>query len=265
MTICVKFPKGKQKRFLLMVKRKLNCSWDEIAKRLEIHRQTIFIYLNETSMISEKNFKKLCNLSNLKEDCFNFEKLEIRNTELKIKYPKLSKELSEFIGILAGDGHISKGKDYEISIVAHKILDKRLLENTCYNLFKNLFGLEPKLFHQKNIIKVRVYSKKLKEFLMNTYNLPTGKKKGKLKMPPPIKQNPIYLRSYLRGLFDTDGSFHRHHKNTACVEITSGDARFLKEVYLALISLGFGPSMSGKNLYIYDTFEINKFFTEIVK
>ena len=263
MVICLKFSKGKQKEFLLNVKSNVNCSWDNIAKKIGVHRQTIFVYLKESSMISEKNFKKLCTISKLNEINFEFKKIDIKNKIIKIKRPRLSKNLSEFIGAMAGDGHIRYERPHEVCIVAHKYLDKHLIEFHLYNLIKNLFNLEPKLVYQRNVVKVRVYSKKLCEFLINNYNLPYGKKKNKLHIPHEILRNELHLRYYLRGLFDTDGSFYRHHKNSACVSFISRDETFLKEVNYALKTLNFKISISGKNIYIYDSINIDRFFKEI--
>ena len=263
MVICLKFSNGNQRKFLLKVKERLYCSWDQIAKDIGVHRQTIFAYLRESCMMSKNNFIKLCKISKLNQNKFDYKEIIVMNEEIKIKYPKLSRDLSEFIGILAGDGHISAKEPYEVSIVAHKILDKNLIEDYLYNLIKKLFNINPNISYQKNKVKIRSYSRKLREFLINEYHLPYGNKLGKLKIPEVIKQNPNYLKTYIRGLFDTDGSFHRHHKNTACVEISSNDSKFLQDVKEAFNKLNFKSSVSSKNLYIYDTSEIHKFFKEI--
>ena len=258
----LKFSEGKQKEFLLKVKKNLDCSWDKLAEKIGVHRQTIFVYLKETTLISEENFKKLCKLSRLNEEDFVFEKISIKNRIQEIECPKLSNNLSEFLGMLAGDGYVADKKPYEISIVAHRVLDKNIIEENAYNLIKGLFGLAPKISYQGNAVRVRIYSKQLKEFLVN-YDVPSGKKKGNLKIPSEILKNKEYLRCYLRGLFDTDGSFHRHHKNTGCVEFISRDEIFLKDVKNALALLNFKTSISRKNLYIYNQKEIKRFFSEI--
>lgn len=67
----------------------------------------------------------------------------------------------------------------------------------------------------------------------------------------------------MRGLFDTDGSFHKHHKNTAIVEFTSYRNAFLLSIKKALCSIGFTAGLSGNNVYIYKSEQVEKFFEEI--
>jgi len=71
------------------------------------------------------------------------------------------------------------------------------------------------------------------------------------------------VKSYLRGLFDTDGSLYFRRKSEKIVSIISRDPQFLKEVKFALGGLNYSPSVSGKNLYLYQQREINRFFSEI--
>ena len=95
------------------------------------------------------------------------------------------------------------------------------------------------------------------------YGIPIGKKKGQLHIPLQLQKNEGFLKSYLRGLFDTDGSLYFRRKSGKVISIISRDHSFLKEVKNALKQLNFSPSLSGKNLYIYNQEEINKFFSEI--
>ena len=71
------------------------------------------------------------------------------------------------------------------------------------------------------------------------------------------------MKAFLRGLFDTDGGFHRHYKTTAQIQITSYSVEFRKQVWEALKQFGFKAGMTCENINIYDKKEIDKFFTQI--
>jgi hypothetical protein len=127
-------------------------------------------------------------------------------------------------------------------------------------LFKHLFQLSAQRSVRLNVIRVNVYSKDLSKFLTTKYFLPIGKKKGRLHIPP---IPPSCLYPYIRGLFDTDGSFYERGSGRAVVNICSLDAAFLQEVAEVLRALGFQVCISGKDLYIYRREHVKKFFEEI--
>ena len=82
-----------------------------------------------------------------------------------------SKDLAEFIGILAGDGFINHYKDknlYIMDIAGDKKLDKEYLEVYVKNLIKRLFNIECKIYYKKNqnSVEVRVLSKGLYNYLL---------------------------------------------------------------------------------------------------
>lgn len=195
--------------------------------------------------------------------CKNIEIVEIKNSEEKIRIPKLTEKLAEFIGALAGDGHMNN-LNYEVSICMDKDIDKDYFDHVV-KLFCDLFGLTARKYISKteNYVKCKVYSKNLVEFLNQNYGCPVGKKKGKLTIPDIILQNNELLKAYLRGMFDTDGSFHRHHKNDAIVGYCSLDEKHMTEIQDALTQLGYNARLHGKNLHIYQKEHIERFFREI--
>lgn len=86
---------------------------------------------------------------------------------------------------------------------------------------------------------------------------------GKLKIPEQIKNSRRFLISYLRGLFDTDGTIYIRRKKDLVLEISSADGRFLKEVNESLCSLGFNSRKYKKHLSLYNKKDIVKFFNLI--
>ena len=109
----IKFNKNEQISFMRLVKYKTKLTWEKLAQYLEISRSMIFFYLDASSKIPYINYKKLCALAKIRTDCNSF--IEIKNKTEKIKNPRImDNNLAELIGIIAGDGHISK-INYEVS------------------------------------------------------------------------------------------------------------------------------------------------------
>ncbi len=117
-----------------------------------------------------------------------------------------TKELSEFFGILTGDGYVGRCKNnYVIEVAGNKIKDKEYLENYVYNLFFALFRIKPKLYYRKDqsTMYLRVHSKAILEFIENK-GFEKGLKKKAI-IPLWIKDNKLFLIYFVKGLFDTDG------------------------------------------------------------
>ncbi len=258
----INFDKIEQNSFMKLVKEKSKLKWKEISNFLSVSKSMVYFYLNGHSKISLDKYHKLCNLANVKPVVEDY--IEIKNKTEKIKKPKLNRELSELIGILAGDGHLSNF-NYEISVSGHLYLDKDYLIKYVSCLFQHLFDVNVKIKKNKNSNGMRcvVNSKLLMKYLTESFEIPVGKKKGNLHIPIQIRNKKLFLKRYLRGLFDTDGSLYLRRKNSLVISIISRDPVFLEEIRLSFIELGYSPSISGKNLYIYDQKEIKKFFNDI--
>lgn len=258
----IDFDKIKQNKFMKNIKSRSQLSWDEIAKRIKISRSMIFFYLNGYSKIPIENYKSLCLIGRIKPK--KEKTIEINNKTRKIKIKRgLNKQIAELLGALAGDGHISD-INYEVSISGNKELDFEYLKYHLGPIFMKLFGIEVKIKESKisKGMKINVNSKNLVEYLKSKFNIPSGKKKGKLQIPSCIKSNKYFLKYYIKGLFDTDGSIYLR-RGKPVISIISRDPLFLKEVGEALNILGFKISISGKNLYIYSKKEVILFFKKI--
>jgi len=234
-------------------KRKLDGTWEDLAKFLNINRSMIFFYLSGHSRIPSDKFIKLQELTKMK-----IIEYKTKSRGKEIKTPKKSKELIEFLGILAGDGHMNY-VSYEVTVTGHRQLDHNFLVLFVKPLIKKLFGISPYTVEKNNVIYCRVYSKNLVDFLHVKYGVPIGSKKNRLRIPPQFI-NTHDMKYYLRGLFDTDGSISRHHKNSVSLEISSRTPEFLKDAQNGLILYGFNPYLRGKSLILYRRDEIDKFF-----
>ena len=187
-----------------------------------------------------------------------------------INEPRYSQKFAEFMGILFGDGHVSK---YQVSITTNSKTDKA---HALFikELIKDLFGISAKLkyYANENTVVVVASSKALAEFL-NRHGMPVGNKLQKgLSIPIWILSNALYQKAFIRGLFDTDGCIyvdvHKINKKIYKhfgLAITSYAEELLNDVIKMLQSLGFSPThrTSQKSLFIRKQDEIVRFFQEI--
>ena len=129
----------------------------------------------------------------------------------KIYFPKKSVKLSEFIGILIGDGGIS---EYQITITLNKETDCEYVVYIC-QLIENLFKMRPSRNMRQSVVNIQVSRKELTKYLI-TLGLKIGNKiRQQIDIPSWIKQNNKYSLACVRGLVDTDGCFyfHRYKRN----------------------------------------------------
>lgn len=242
------------------VKKNIDLSWDAFYPRLNISRAMFFNYLSGKYHLPKKLFLRLEKISGISiSDYEEFHRNKY--VEKGIKKPPLSEEFAEILGALAGDGHIG-GIPYEVSITCSNQVDREYIFYL-KPVLDRLFGVKFKISVQNNCIKLKTYSKNLVFFLHNQYGLPLGRKKGKLKVPLNLRKNKKFLRAYMRGLFDTDGTIYIRRKGDIVVEIANIDKSYLREIQEILNFLGFASGISGKNLYIYRKELIKKFFREI--
>ena len=256
--------KGGQEKILRNLKKDLNISWEEMAELMEISRRMIFWYLKEESKVPLRRIQLVKEKKHL--DISAYEDLktkEMPNIGLKqIEEPAMSEEFAEFLGALSGDGCVCN-TGYETSITCGLAVDYAYVTNRIVDLFIRLFAVRPKLRIEGTKIRCRIYSKKLKQFLSEKHDFPVGNRKNRTRIPKRILRSSKLLRCFLRGLFDTDGSFHGKRMNSGVVEYISCSKDFLKDIKNSLDSLGFSTCISGKSVYIYNQKQVEKFFRMI--
>lgn len=180
---------------------------------------------------------------------------------------EINEDLAEFLGAYLGDGYINN-QNYEISIVCGEV-DKQYITKYIPILMKKLFDKEAKISYLGNTkaIKARIYSKDNLEFLMKTFNLNAGKK-IKPKIPDVIFTNKNYLKKCIRGLIDTDGGLHRHHKRSIQLKFDNKEKSLIKSLKIGLKILGFSPILSKQKnrdvltIYLFGK-QVDKYFKEI--
>ena len=196
---------------------------------------------------------------------------DTRFTNLKrIKIPKKSAKLAEFLGILIGDGHLS---EYQCSLATNSITDIQHAEFV-KSTAKNIFGIESKVTLRKsqNAVTVVMSSRSLVLFL-EKHGMPIGNKIIKnIGVPEWIKEDLQFKKSFLRGLFDTDGSIFLDHHRIKSKDyfhlgwaVTSYSSQLRGDIFQILEELGFRPTCrdTQKSVYIRRRKEVVRYFEQI--
>lgn len=197
------------------------------------------------------------------------------NNEKIISYPKRSKELAEFVGIILGDGCVTSYKHpikkncyHGIRIAGNSITDRDYILNYVLPLTKKLFNVNPSIYEPKKerVMYLQLQSIRLIKFIKSIGLTPGNKLKNNQGIPDWIKQNPKYLKVCLRGLIDTDGCVYLcgNGTNFPRINFCSKIYKLKNDFYEALFYLKFNPTKwNGKNLMIYRKEDIFRYKKEI--
>ncbi|MBW2977078.1 hypothetical protein KY347_06555 [Candidatus Woesearchaeota archaeon] len=258
----LKFKEGEQTRFLKLVKEKGFNSWLKLANFIGIGRSMIFLYLSEECKLPRTTFEKLIKFSNINPSDFSFE-IVPHSIYGSARIPdKITPELSEFVGVMLGDGHMSKA-NYQITISCG-IVDGSYIKNYIPQLIKILFSKDV-YFRQisKGGLECKFNSKKVCEYLASDMGIISPK--TNCVIPRSFFEDNRLLIACIRGLFDTDGGLHRHHKNSAQLQFTNKSYPLIHSLHTALVQLGFNPSKITINHKEKGTFELYLFGGEVKK
>lgn len=171
-----------------------------------------------------------------------------------ITFPDRNEQLAEFFGVLTGDGFMNEYKTrqaYLVEISGNKLKDWDYLRNFVTKLSQTLFNLTPKFIIRKNVntILIAIRSKGIYYFLRDC-GFPSGEK-GEIIAPNWIKENPILYRSFIRGLFDTDGCLclkNKEGKKYPVIGIASKSKSLLVPTQEFLRNLGISSYLDNNRL-----------------
>jgi len=164
----------------------------------------------------------------------------------------LSKESAELMGMMFGDGCLSRsGNKHFVYLCGHKIDDFEYHSNVTKRLFKELFDKDIKIHFRtrENTLYIK-FSDAAIFNQIKSFGMPVGKKYANLKMPRWLHED-LFLFAFLRGLFDTDGCVvlskqHKKIKYYPRLEIASKSKTFLLDILKKLREKGFYGSVSVK-------------------
>jgi hypothetical protein len=168
----------------------------------------------------------------------------------KIKdYKKLKKDkyLAELLGIILGDGCLSKYKRTESLRIICNSKDSKHIKHIC-GLIERVFDKVPNFSKRKgeNTVDIRLYQK----FIASRLCMAFGSKiKNNIGVPNWIKENKRYSIYCLKGLFETDGCFQNDLKNkTQYIELKNLCCKIRLDTYEILLNLEYNPQIS--NTYV---------------
>ncbi|TSC75381.1 MAG: Uncharacterized protein G01um101430_476 [Parcubacteria group bacterium Gr01-1014_30] len=189
-----------------------------------------------------------------------------------IKRPILSTRLAELIGILLGDGGITKS---QVTVTLNKYDDKEYSEYV-EALFVKLFRVTPSVYYGKkndSTIAVVISRTELVRFLVENGLKIGGKVKQQVDVPVWIKQTEKFIKDCLRGLFDTDGCFYvdkHYHRNKDKIYLNCGmnftnrSLPILSFFKNSLERLGLHPTQKTEfSVFLRKENEIMRYFQEI--
>ncbi|MBI3485954.1 hypothetical protein HY025_03325 [Candidatus Daviesbacteria bacterium] len=284
----------------------MKCNWSGVAKYLNVSPRAfenwyrgrhslpedVFIKLNYFSKVSIHNPKILSDnwgqvkggYSNIKLHGYYFGTAEGRkkggmNSIAKISHykvfkkfpmPNYSEKLAEFVGIMLGDGGISKD---QISITIGYSTDFEYMP-FLIKLIKSLFKANASTYKRtdSDAVTLRVSGVNLvKNLLMLGLVQGNKMKQENFNIPAWVLESNSYIESCIRSLIDTDGCvFRKVRREKTGVEYRSIGIKFttasnlLRTTLINMFNiLGFKVAPSGRDLYLSGKRQIDKYINEI--
>ncbi len=215
----------------------------EVAKKLGIKFQTVYDRL--------VRFKIKINPI-LKANC-------ARKRRSDISIPKMySPDIAEFFGIMLGDGNLSK---FQVCVTLGSKEDGYVKYVAL--LMKNIFKVNVHCCVRKGGYKdVYLGSRELVDWFMSE-GLVYNKVKEQINIPKWIFNNTDYMKRFVKGFFDTDGSVYKI-KFGVQISFCNYSKPILNSLHSILKRLKYSPSsISGHNVYLTKKEDIQRFFKEI--
>src|SRR5712691_10993426 len=152
----------------------------------------------------------------------------------------LTEQESEILGILFGDGCLSiTERSVQITITGNKIDDENYLLGHVRALFLKAFDLEltSRYRHGENTMDLYRHSKKVASVL-HSWGMPFGLKKLDVLVP----KLQVIPNSFIRGVFDTDGSVYRKYGPYAQIQFKAVSEDLMSFIREHLVALGLHPT-----------------------
>ncbi len=175
-------------------------------------------------------------------------------------YPKLthSVEFAELIGVILGDGNISKFPRTERLILVANANYPEMIQHWV-DLVVTVFGKSPvtSRIRGTNAVRISLYQK----FISKRTHIPTGNRTFfEFQMPRWILNNNKYLISYLKGAFEAEGSLNLHlPTGTYNFAFRNNNRYLLDSVQQALFKLGYNPEVRDYAIRLRKKNEVESF------
>lgn len=187
----------------------------------------------------------------------------------EVQFPKNSVELAEFVGILLGDGGITKS---QISITLNMV-DDREFSFYVKKLIKGLFSVIPSIScrEEKSILNIVISRKKLVDYLCKMGLYIGSKVRNQTRVPIWINESEDFIKACVRGLLDTDGCFfvdkHKYRDkiyHNCGLNFTNRSIPILNFFKNSLTRFGYHPTQKTKfSVFLRRESEVIRYFEEI--
>lgn len=289
-------PKEIQSQLCSSVREKLGVNWAGLARYLQVPPSSFANWYKTERFLPEDIFKKLIkiskfHISNPKLISDNWgqikggkRKIELygrffgtvednrkggTNSAKKVVLPKYSEELAEFIGIMLGDGGVTRD---QISVTLGYSTDKKYIPYI-RRLILRLFRIKTSIYRSqsKDFVRIRASGVNLVRNLLNLGLIQGNKIKQQFDIPLWIQEKESYIRACIRGMIDTDGCVHRKvRRESNGIEYRSVGITFCsasKPLQISFIklfnTLGFKVAISGRTIYLCGREQIERYVKEI--
>lgn len=176
----------------------------------------------------------------------------------KIILPSYSEELAELVGILLGDGGLSKTQ-----VFVHLGNKEFRYVEYVINLFNKIFGISPKFLKRKSGQHVVYFGSVKTVRFLKDMGLVENKVAVQVGIPKWIFEKDNYGKCFLRGFLDTDGSVYKLRFGWQ-ISYRNKSLPLLNGTRIILLKLGFRPSkISGYSLYLTRKDNLTRFLREI--
>ena len=119
---------------------------------------------------------------------------------------KLSREVSELIGAIIGDGNIYSAKKKWVEITGNRYEDRHYFQNVLARLIKLTLSYNARIYFRSDAIRLRIFKSTFVDYL-KFLGIPSGRGKSlTVLIPAKIRMDWKLAKSCIRGIYDTDGS-----------------------------------------------------------
>jgi hypothetical protein len=155
---------------------------------------------------------------------------------------QLNDDMAEFCGVIMGDGNLwSNNRKYEITITGNKIDDREYFDSL-FDFISKKIKKKPYYRERGRGLRLTIYSKNFYYFINKKIGIPEKRKKRSAGIPFQIRKNKKFLKRFVRGVFDTDGTVFTSHKNGSpnypTLEISNSNPILIQGIYESLSPLG---------------------------
>lgn len=182
-----------------------------------------------------------------------------KDGKIKSVYPEFRKDgnLAELIGVILGDGNICKFPRTEALRIVGNSTHQGFVDRYT-KLVEIVFDKKPHVAKRKcsNAVNITIYEKNISKRL----KIPTGSKRNlQIIVPRWILIKEEYVCRYLRGLYESDGSYSVHEPTyTHKFIFRNRNESLLNVVFRLVTKLGFHPHMSQYAVQISRKEEVQK-------